>query len=139
MSRALITIKGAIDRERVARWAARAPFGTRIEFKQTKRSIPQNDRMWAMLTDVATQKEHVGRRYTPDQWKVIFMHACGREVQFIPALDNSTFIPWGQSSSDLSKHEMSDLIEFIFKWGAENGVVFHDPTDTEAAEPSRAA
>jgi hypothetical protein len=54
------------------------------------------------------------------------MHACGREVQFIPSLDNATFIPWGQSSSDLSKAEMTELIEFIGMWGAENGVVFHD-------------
>lgn len=102
------------------------PDETRVEFKGAKRTLPQNDRMWAMLTDVAAQKTHAGRRYTPDQWKVLFMHACGREVQFIPALDGSTFIPWGQSSSDLSKQEMTDLIECIAAWGAENGVVFHD-------------
>lgn len=126
MSRALITIHGKADRERATKWVTQAPAGTRLEFKQIKRSLPQNDRFWAMLTDVATQKLHCGRKYTPDQWKVLFMHACGREVQFIPALDNSTFIPWGQSSSDLSKQEMTDLIEFIFVWGVNNGVVFHD-------------
>jgi len=47
-------------------------------------------------------------------------------VQFLPSLDNSTFIPWGQSSSDLSKEEMSELIEFIAAWGAQNGVTFAD-------------
>ena len=132
MGRALVTIKAETDRLRVASWAAKAPYGTRVEFKAAKRSLPQNDRMWAMLTDVATQKEHAGRKYTTDQWKILFMHACGREVQFIPSLDNTTFIPWGQSSSDLSKSEMTDLIEFIFKWGAENGVVFHDPVEAAA-------
>ena len=126
MSRALITVNGKTDRERASAWASQSPVGTRIEFKKPKRSIPQNDRMWAMLTDIASQKEHAGRKYTPDQWKVLFMHACGREVQFIPALDNSTFIPWGQSSSDLSKEEMTNLIEFMFAWGAENSVTFHD-------------
>lgn len=133
MSRALITINSAADRERAARWAMQMPLGGRVEFKDAKRSLPQNARMWAMLTDVATQKEHAGRKYTPDQWKVLFMHACGREVQFVPSLDNSTFIPWGQSSSDLSKQEMTDLIEFIFAWGAENGVVFHEPQAMEMA------
>lgn len=127
MTRALVTINGKADRERAARWAWQVPSGSRIEFKDAKRTLPQNDRMWAMLTDIAAQKDHAGRRYTPDQWKVLFMHACGREVQFIPALNGSTFIPWGQSSSDLSKNEMTDLIEFMFAWGAENGVVFHDP------------
>ncbi len=132
MSRALIVIRSKAERERVARWAAQAPFGTRVEFKGEKRTLPQNDRMWAMLTDVATQKDHHGRKYTPDQWKVLFMHACGREVQFIPALDGSTFIPWGQSSSDLSKQEIGDLMEFMSAWGAEHGVVFHE-AKSEAA------
>lgn len=131
MSRAQITLSGKADRERAARWIEQAPPGTRLTFKDSKRTLAQNDRLWAMLTDVATQKEHSGRRYTPDQWKVLFMHACGREVQFVPSLDNSTFIPWGQSSSDLSKSEMTDLIEFIFSWGAENGVVFHEPADAK--------
>jgi len=82
--------------------------------------------MWSLLTQVAAQKEHCGRRYTTDQWKVIFLHALGREVQFIPSLDSATFIPWGHSSSDLSKEEMSQLIEFIFSWGAQNGVRFEE-------------
>lgn len=129
MTRALISLATEQDRLRAAKWVTQAPDGTRVEFKAPKRSLPQNDRLWAMLTDVATQKEHAGRKYTPDQWKILFMHACGREVQFIPSLDNSTFIPWGQSSSDLSKQEMTDLIEFIGMWGAENGVKFGDVTD----------
>lgn len=126
MTRALIIIRSKVERDRVAKWAAQAPYGTRVEFKGEKRTLPQNDRMWAMLTDVSRQSTHMGRSYTPDQWKVLFMHACGREVQFVPALDGTTFIPWGQSSSDLSKQEMTDLIEFIFSWGAERGVVFQD-------------
>jgi hypothetical protein len=128
MSRALVTIHSPADRARVANWASKAPTGTRIEFKASKRTLPQNDRMWAMLTDVARQATHGGKRYTVEQWKVLFMHACGNEVQFLPALDGSTFIPWGGRSSDLSKNEMSDLIEFIFAWGAENGIEWSDPT-----------
>jgi hypothetical protein len=132
MGRALVVIKSEADRNLICRWARQVEAGSRVEFKKAKRSLPQNDRMWAMLTDIATQKEHAGRKYTPDQWKVLFMHACGREVQFIPALDGATFIPWGQSSSDLSKQEMTDLIEFMLAWGAENGVVFHDPAEVAA-------
>jgi hypothetical protein len=132
MSRALVTLSNPLDRDRAVRWVKSAPIGTRVEFKAARRSIPQNDRMWAMLTDIASQKEHCGRRYTTDQWKVLFLHACGREVQFIPSLDGATFIPWGQSSSDLSKEEMTALIDFLHAWGAENGVVFHDPQECAA-------
>ena len=131
MTRALLILSTERERRKAIDWVSKAPDGTRLEFKAPRRTLPQNDRMWAMLTDVAQQKEHCGRRYTADQWKILFMHACGREVQFVPSLDGSTFIPWGQSSSDISKAEMSELIEFIFSWGAENGVRFHD--DAEAA------
>jgi len=132
VGRALIVIRSDIDRRKAVLWCQKAPVGTRVEYKASKRTLPQNDRMWAMLTDVAEQKQHAGRKYTPDQWKVLMMHACGRAVQFMPALDGSTFLPWGQSSSDLSKEEMSDLIEFMFAWGAENGVVWSDPTDRKS-------
>jgi hypothetical protein len=112
--------------------------GARIEFKAPKRTLDQNSLLWAALTDVAQQVDHMGQRYSPDEWKILFMHACGREVRFLPGLDGKTFVPWGQSSSDLSKQEMTDLIEFIFSWGAEHGVTFNDPNpqSSEAAPHS---
>ena len=129
MSRAVLILANDTIRNRAAAWARNAPVNTRVEFKGPKRTLEQNARLWAMLTDIASQKEHLGRKYTPDQWKVIFLHAIGREVQFIPALDGQGFIPWGQSSSDLSVKEMTDLIEFMFAWGAENGVTFYEPKE----------
>lgn len=126
MTRATLILANDQVRQRAVNWCLQLPHKTRVEFKEPKRTLPQNDRFWAMLTDISRQATHQGRKYTPDQWKVIFMHACGREVQFIPSLDGSTFIPWGQSSSDLGVKEMTDLIEFMFAWGAENGVVFQD-------------
>ena len=132
MSRALLVLSNDAMKQRAIAWIRQAPWNTRIELKAPKRTLPQNDKLWASLTDVATQKDHSGRRYTTDQWKVIFMHACGREVQFLPSLDGSTFIPWGSSSSDLSKDEMSDLLEFILSWGAQNGVVFHEAREIAA-------
>ena len=132
MSRYSFLLNSAADRARAMKVVAAAPAGTRVEVRAAKRSLPQNDRMWACLSEIALQKTHCGRKYTPDQWKVIFMHACGREVQFIPSLDGSTFIPWGQRSSDLSKAEMSELLEFIISWCAQNGVKLHDRQEQAA-------
>ena len=126
MSRALLVLHDDVIRARAIDWIKRAAKDTRVEFRGPRRTLDQNALMWAMLTDISRQREHCGRRYSPDQWKILMLHACGREVQFIPALDGSTFIPWGQSSSDLSKQEMSDLIEFMRSWGAQNGVRFSD-------------
>ena len=131
MSRALIILNDISSRSRAMNWITELPVGTRVEFKGAKRTLPQNDRMWAMLTDIATQKEHFCRRYTPDQWKAIFMQACGREVQFIPNLQGDGVIPWGLNSSDLSKEEMSDLLMLMEVWGRQNGVVFHDKSEAQ--------
>ena len=126
MSRAMIILDNASQIARAIHWIGIAPKGTRVEFKKPQRSLDQNAKMWAMLTDIASQKEHRGRRYPPDDWKVIFLHALGRETRFVPALEGESFVPIGQSSSDLSKEEMSDLIELMHSWGAANNVVFHD-------------
>jgi hypothetical protein len=82
--------------------------------------------MWSLLTQVSKQKQHMGKNYTTTQWKALFMHALGQEVDFIPSLDGTTFIPLGYQSSELTKAEMTNLIEFIFSWGAQNGVVFRE-------------
>lgn len=132
MSRATITIHGAADRARATHWIARAPHGTRIEFKHAKRTTDQNSRMWAMLTDVATQVVWHGQKLRAADWKLVFMDALKRELRIVPNIDGNGFVNLGRSSSDLSKAEMTDLIELIFAFGARYGVIFHDPT-AEAA------
>lgn len=132
MSRALVTIRSDVDRQRVARWAMQAPYGTRCEFKETKRSIPQNDRMWAMLTDVAQQVPWHGLKLTPDDWKLIFLDGLKRELRLVPNIDGNGFVNLGRSSSDLSKGEMTELIELIFMFGAKHDVKFNEPAERAA-------
>jgi len=124
MTRALLTLNNKVVRDKAIKWVNQAPDGTRLEFKAPRRSVAQNSLLWALLTDVATQMEHFGRKYAPTEWKILFLHACGREIRMMPSLDGKTFVPWGQSSSDLSKEEMTNLIEFIYAWGANNGMDF---------------
>ena len=133
MSRYLITVRGPSDREQAARWAMHAKEGMRIEFKQAKRSGEQNDKLWAMLTDVAAQVPWHGIKLAPDDWKFIFLDALKRELRMVPNIDGTGFVNLGRSSSDLSKSEMSDLIEVIHAFGAGHGVVFKD---TEAQRDS---
>lgn len=129
MGRATIILNGPVDRHRAHSWIDKAPYATRVEFKASRRSVPQNDRMWAMLTDVATQVQWHGLKLTPDDWKLMFLDALKREVRAAPNLDGTGFVNLGQSSSDLSKAEMSDLMELIAEFGARHDVAF-------GAEPS---
>jgi len=126
VGRAIITIKDERDRIRAARWCAQMPYGGRVEFKDAKRSLTQNDRFWAMLTDIATQLPWHGVKLKPDDWKYIFLDALKRELRTVPNIDGTGFVNLGRSSSDLSKSEMTDLIELMLAFGANHGVVFHD-------------
>lgn len=127
-ARALLILANDAVRQRAMRWIMGLPEGTRVEFRGPQRTLDQNDRMWAMLTDISRQHEHFGKRYDPTTWKTIFLTALGKEINFVPSLDGKGFVPLGTSSSKLSKSEMSDLIEFLFAWGAENGIAWSDPT-----------
>ena len=126
MSRASVVLNTPAARATVARWVMAVPFGTRVEFKAPKRSLPQNARMWAMLTDIAVQTTHADMKHSPDVWKCLFISAMGQETKFIPALDGKSVVPIMHRSSDLSKGEMTDLIEFMMEWGTQKGVKFHD-------------
>jgi hypothetical protein len=130
MTRYLTTIQGPKSRNDAMQLVAKAPIGTRVELKAAKRTGPQNDRMWAMLTDVSRQLPWHGVKLTPDSWKLMFLDALRREIgsefRIVPNLDGDGFVNLGTSSSDLSKDEMSMLIELIFKFGAEHDVVFAD-------------
>lgn len=112
--------------ERIAtarHWFARAcEIGHRVEFKEPKRSDEQNDRMWEMLSRISKRMTLNGQRFSPEQWKCIFMQAMGRQVQVLPALDGSTWFPTGFRSSDLGVREMSDMQTFMEAWAAEQGV-----------------
>lgn len=131
MSRYVIILNSKVNRDRAAKVIQAAPAGTRVEVKATKRTIPQNDRMWAMLSDVAQQLPWHGAKLRPDDWKVIFLDALKCERRLVPNIDHTGFVDIARSSSDLSKNEMSDLIELIHEFGVRHAVKFQD--DAEAA------
>jgi hypothetical protein len=109
----------------------RAPINAVLTIREANRSTDQNSKLWAMLSDISRAKP-AGRMHTPEVWKCLFMHACGHATQFEMGLNDQPF-PTGFSSSRLSKAQMSDLIEFILSWCAEQGVVLTDPEERRAA------
>jgi hypothetical protein len=126
MSRATVIIRNLDDRKRASSWVYQAPFGTRVEFKEVKRTLDQNSKLWAMLTDVARQVRWAGMKLTPGDWKFIFLDALSRERRIVPNIDGTGIVPLYKSTSDLSKSEMSDLIELILAFGAKHEVKFSD-------------
>lgn len=126
MGRYSFTLHSQAERDRALRAVSAAPSGSRVEVKDVKRSLDQNAKMWACLTDVAMQVTWHGKRLRPEDFKLIFLDALKRESRPVPNIDGTGFVDLGRSSSDLSKAEMSDLIEIIHAFAAQHGVTLHD-------------
>lgn len=114
-------------RQRAKELIDEAPDGFVAVVHEPRRSLDQNDKMWAMLTDISLA-EPMCRKHTPDDWKAILMNACGWECQFIEGLDGRPF-PQGFKSSQLTKGQMSSLIEFMFAFGSEHGIEWSEPKE----------
>ena len=113
--------KGPAGRSFAYRLVDSAPEGSVVKIDPPRRTIPQNDRLWAILTEISAAKPE-GRELTPDVWKAIFMHSLDHEQRFEMALDGKGFVPLGFRSSKLSKAQMSDLMAFIEEYAARHGI-----------------
>ena len=95
--------------------------------REIRRTKEQNNRMWAMLDEIAEQALHPlnGKHYSAEKWKIILLHAMGRvKVEFLPALDTETFIPYGGRTSHMTIPQMTEFIEYLLWFGAAHNVRF---------------
>lgn len=118
------------QRARAHRLIEQAPVGYVVTVNEPKRTCAQSDKMWAMLTDISHAMP-MGRRHTPDDWKAIVMNACGWECQFVEGLDGRPF-PKGFRSSELTKAQMSTMIDWMQAFGDEHGVQWGDEAERAA-------
>lgn len=102
-----------------------APDGWSVTVSERKRSGIQNNKLWAMLADVANAAPE-GRQWTPETWKCAFLHSLGHQVRFAEGLDGSGPFPLGFSSSKMSISQMADLITTIYQYGDKHGVVWKE-------------
>ena len=124
-----IILRSDYQRTLAKRLVDGSPVDSVVTFREATRSLEQNAKMWPMLSDIS-RAEPKGWKFTNDEWKLIMMHGCGWEVQFLPGLDGRPF-PQEFRSSKLSVKQMSDLIEFMYAFGSEHGVEWSEPHPDE--------
>jgi len=105
-----------------------------VEIKPETRTLAQNARLWAMLTDVAKQVNWYGRKLTTEEWKHVFTASLSKQ-DVVPGIDGG-FVVLGKSTSKMTKPEMSELQQLIEAFGAQQGVRFTAPeyVDPETGE-----
>lgn len=119
-----IRLTGAIAALKAKDLIDKAPHGAVVNIRPATRTNEQNSKMWAMLSDIARAKPQ-GRELTTDKWKALFMDAIGIPADWEPGI-NGGVVNVGYRSSRLTKDQMSDMIEQMYAYGAENGVAWSD-------------
>ena len=101
-----------------------------IEVRPEKRSDPQNRKLHACIGDIARQVEWAGKKRDPNTWKRLLMaswlRARGEQVEILPALDGKGVDIVFERTSELSRAEGAEFIEYLLAWGTEQGVEFKD-------------
>jgi hypothetical protein len=104
---------------------------------QPTRTLDQNSKMWAVLTDIAQQVQwHVDGRLQyiePEDWKDI-LTAGLKKTQRIAAGIEGGFVMLGQRTSRMTIGQMVELIEFAQYFGDSHGVVWNEPEHPLLAE-----
>lgn len=122
----VIKLVGGPQRIRARELIGRAPDGFVVTIAEATRTNDQNAKMWAMLADVRKAKPE-GRDWSAEQWKAVFMDACGHQAVFVPKLDGPGFICLGFKSSALNKSQFGELIECIYEFGARHDIRWSEP------------
>lgn len=128
MPRAVVEIKGQADRNLIARWALdtqNVPAGTTVEFRAPRRTLDQNSLMWSLLGQISKQVDWYGQKLSSEDWKDV-LTASLRRTRVVPGIDAGTFVPLGMRTSQMTKEELSELVELIYAFGAERGVKFRE-------------
>ena len=105
-----------------------------VEIKPETRTLAQNARLWAMLTDVSKQVNWYGRKLSEEEWKHVFTASLVKQ-DVVPGIDGG-FVVLGKSTSKMTKPEMSELQQLIEAFGAQQDVRFTAPeyVDPETGE-----
>ena len=128
MTPVTVILSGQVRREQATRHVMAAPAGSVVEISPPSRTLGQNARLHAMITDVARQVEWAGAKRNVEAWKDIFtaaLRSANHGLDVVPGI-NGGFVLLGMHTSRMSVQEVGDLMTLVEAFGAEHGVEFHD-------------
>ena len=105
---------------------AEAPEGYAVEIKPITRSLAQNAKLHALITDIAKVLEWAGAKRDVETWKRLltaaWLRARGEPIEMLPALDGHGVDIVFRRTSELTINEMIELIEYIQAWAADKNI-----------------
>lgn len=120
-----VKLVGPSQRQFAHRLIDKAPDRAIVTISAETRSNEQSALMWVILSQISRAKPQ-GRSYPPETWKCLVLDDLGFKASWVPSLDGDGVVNTGYRSSRLTKAQMSDVIERLMQFAAENGIVIED-------------
>lgn len=106
-----------------------------------ERTLEQNDKIHAMLSDIAAQMQHLTQKLDLDSWKRLCVaqfkadsianniqrlseYWKSKQMRLVPSLDGSSLVTLGDQTREFPKYVASGFIEWLNYFGSENNVKF---------------
>jgi len=98
-----------------------------MEIKLSSKTREQEEKYHAMINDIAKQAQHLGAKWSADDWKRLlvdqFMRDCGDSGgKVIPNLDSTGIVQLGFQTRKFTKEQASEFVEWLYSWSANNGI-----------------
>jgi hypothetical protein len=136
MGQHTVQIKCEADKVECKRLIDLSPVGTYVRYTRNVRTIPQNSRLWALLSTISVAMRwnefegyHTGlksgEKYSPEEWKDYFCHML-RGNKFMPDEHGREQIPVGMSTRSMTKDEHNELQALIEAFAVRFGIGVRD-------------
>lgn len=103
-----------------------APEGYQVKIAPITRSLAQNAKLHALLSDIASILEWAGSKRDVETWKRLltaaWLRARNEPIEMLPSLDGHGVDIVFRRTSELTVNEMIELIEYIQSWAVGNGI-----------------
>lgn len=125
-----LTLTGETAKQAACRYILAAKLGDVVTIGDETRSQAQNRMLHPLLTDIANQREWMGKKRTMLQWKVIMVSghaiATGAPAEMVIGIEGEV-VNLRESTAAMGKKRFSSLMEYVLAWGAQNGVKWTEP------------
>lgn len=126
----ILKLTGEAAKKAACREILAAPVGHIVRITPETRSLDQNAKLHAMLTDISKQAKYLGAKRDLEFWKGLFVSgwqiATGERPEIVPGLEGE-FINIRESTTTLGVKRMASLIEYVTAWAVSNGVRLTEP------------
>lgn len=94
----------------------------------------EQERMYHdLIGQIAKQAQHLGAQWSAEEWKRLLVSQFAKETgltggRIVPSLDGQGIVQLDFQTRRFTVKQASEFIEWLYAWGAQNGVEFKEMT-----------